>query len=44
MAVLKVYFPGSETPATQYAGPKFESEVTGTVALYRELESNSIAR
>jgi hypothetical protein len=31
IAVLNVYFPSPEVPATQYAGPNWESEVTGTV-------------
>jgi hypothetical protein len=31
IAVLKVYFPSPEVPATQYAGPSGESEVIGTV-------------
>ena len=31
IAVLKVYFPSPEVPATQYAGPNGESESTGTV-------------
>jgi hypothetical protein len=31
IAVLKVYFPSPEVPATQYAGPSGESEVIGAV-------------
>jgi hypothetical protein len=31
IAALNVYFPSPEVPATQYAGPYAEFEVTGTV-------------